>query len=105
MQSLWKRRIFLNEPIERFADDHGGVYVVQKNNDIIFIGESQDLINDLLLQLSEMKELKLFFYIRRSLSFNPAAAVNQLLQRYLKIHGRLPELNGKIMINKQFSCN
>lgn len=105
METSWKRRVFRNEPIKRFANDNGGIYIIYKDNEIIFIGESYNLKEEFLLLLSGMKGIMLSFFKRNGLNFSPHAVVNQLLLLYIQNHGRMPELNKRALIHKSFSCN
>ena len=96
----YKRRIFREEVIVRFAEDGAGIYIVQKNNEIAFIGTSDELRKDILERLSGMPgaQVVLTFYSCLGAGFNPAHRAEELLQKYREWYGRMPELNDGILV-------
>jgi hypothetical protein len=92
---LYKKRIFRNEVIERFEEDDGGIYIIQKNHEIVFIGSSGLLRKDILECLSFMKDhrVKLSFYSCSGPDFNPTAKAEELLQKHKESCGTMPAFN------------
>ena len=91
----YKRRIFRNEAVERFAEDDGGIYIIQKNNEIVFIGEAGSLRKNILKRLSGMQghQIQLSFYSCNVTDFNPSVKAVELLQKHMELYGTMPECN------------
>ena len=91
----YKRRIFRNEVVMRFAKDDRGIYIVQKNNEIVFIGASEELREDILDRLTGMNgdQVKLTFYSCLGAEFNPSLKAGELLHKYRESNGRMPVFN------------
>ncbi len=104
MGLCYKRKIFTNEAIKRFAGDDGGIYIIQKNQEIVFIGESPNLRKELLNRLSCMSgdKIRLSFYFCAGPEFNPTAKAEELLQKHREYYGKMPEFNENCMIPDPF---
>lgn len=91
----YKRRIFWNDKVERFAEDEMGIYIIQKSQEIVFIGESGNLHRYILDRLSDTTGHRIIvsFYSCNTAEFNLSVKASELLQRHKELHGSLPEFN------------
>lgn len=100
MSICYKKKIFFNEVIKRFAKDEFGIYIIQKNNEIVFIGESGNLRKDILERLSSLvgHKIRLSFYSCNCAGFDPTARAEELLLKHRALHGMMPEFNENQLI-------
>ncbi|MFG0326944.1 MAG: hypothetical protein ACF8SC_06725 [Phycisphaerales bacterium JB037] len=91
--------LFTRENIQRFAPNAKGVYSLQDDFDITYIGSSQVSVRDRLLSHFNGYEgrcTQQAKYFSAETCSNPLQRERELLTAYKNRHGRLPRCNSSI---------